>query len=322
MKNKEKYDTYFKELQSIVSSSITNTPSTTYWSFKIMFLIILFFGGLLMMKFLNIYFLIFYFYFLIVQLWFISHDIIHGHYFRGGRKNIFFSRLCGNMLIWLSHSWWMNKHNVGHHVFTNSDIHDTDIRDYDEIFTKNTGKSQFYYRYRKILFWFSLSLVYFNLAIHSYIYVIKNKKYIELFLLLVSFCLLPAHLMFYFWFSGLLWLFVIYLLVGIHLWLVFCVNHIWMEIIDGKDVKKYSWFDLQTRTSRNICLPKYTRFLFWWLDKQIEHHLFPNVPRNKIYILSDLLKEFTSKHKIKYHDVTFWSALKEIHVTLCTWKTR
>lgn len=129
-----------------------------------------------------------------VELGFVSHDLIHGQYFQRPSYNRFFSYIIANLFTGLSRSWWMDKHNIGHHTFTNSDIHDTDIRDYDEIFTGNGGKSPFFHKHKKILFWFATSILYFNLIFRSYEYIIREKKYGEMILNLLSILLLPTML--------------------------------------------------------------------------------------------------------------------------------
>ncbi len=129
-----------------------------------------------------------------VELGYISHDLIHNQYFKSKKTNRFFSYVFANLLIGLSRSWWMKKHNNEHHTFTNSDIHDTDIRDYDEIFTKNPGKSQFFQKHKRILFWCATSLLYFNLVALSYRHVLQNGKYGELVLNLLFLGILPGAL--------------------------------------------------------------------------------------------------------------------------------
>lgn len=156
-------------------------------------------------------------------------------------------------MIGLSRSWWMKKHNNEHHIYTNSDIHDTDIRDYDEIFTKNPGKSTFFYKHRTLLFWCASSIVYFNLIILSYRYILIYRKYGELLLNLVFLLLFLSLLSIQYGFiMALVVFFVIGIMTGVHLAFVFMTNHIGMEIIDGKKIQEYAWLDLQTRTSRNI----------------------------------------------------------------------
>lgn len=322
MENKELYNKYFEELRVKISSLKLLEPTPIYWTFNIIFAVLFYIFWLFLIWKIPLFFSILYFYVLFFELWFISHDLIHNQYFKNKKINHFFSFITWNLLIWLSESWWRKKHNVEHHTFTNSDIHDTDIRDYDEIFTKNEWKSKFFDKNKTILFWFVTSVLYFNLIYLSYKHIFQNKKYLELFVSFLNIFLLPMFLFLNFWILlTLLSLFLIFILVWVHLAFSFMVNHIWMEIIDWNEVKKYSWFDLQTRTSRNIKWWLIINHVFWWLNKQVEHHIFPQVSRKNILKLSKEVEKFCSEKNINYHDVTFRQWLNEIFHTLKTWET-
>ncbi len=322
MENKKQYTLYFEELKQRVFQKKLQEPSHIYWIVHIVFTIGAYIFWLYLVWKISLIYLLIYFYILGVELGFISHDLIHNQYFKNTKLNVFFSYICANFLIGLSRSWWMKKHNIDHHTFTNSDIHDSDIRDYDEIFTKNPGKSIFFHTHKIVLFWFATSILYFNLIFLSYKYILQHKKYGEFCISIWYFFLLPTVLFLQYWFYlSCLVLIVIYMLIWVHLAFVFMVNHIGMEIIDGKIIKEYSWLDLQTRTSRNIRGWWIVHHFFGWLNKQIEHHLFPSIPRNKIIAVAKETKLFCQKHGIRYHEVTFLESIKEIYCTLKTWNT-
>lgn len=310
-----------EELKSRLLKTKLLQPTPFYGSFTIIITFSLYLLWIFFIWKMHVIFSIIWFYIIIVELGYISHDLIHNQYFKNTKINKFFSFISGNLLIWLSRSWWFKKHNLEHHTFTNSDIHDSDIRDYDEIFTKNPGKSQFFDKHKTILFWFSTLLVYFNLIFLSYKFLIENKKYTELILNILNIFLLPLFLFLHFWILGFLYLIIIYMLVWMHLAFVFMVNHIGMEIIDGHTIKQYAWLDLQTRTSRNIAGWEIINHIFWWLNKQIEHHLFPQVSRKNILKVGDEVEKFCKEKWIQYHNVSFIQWIKEIYHTLKTWKT-
>ncbi len=322
IQNKELYSQYFNELRERIYEKNLHLSSTMYGIIRIFITISLYVVWLFFIWDLPIFIIVFYFYILSVELGFISHDLIHNQYFKNRKINLFFSYITANLLIWLSRSWWEKKHNIEHHNYTNSDIHDTDIRDYDEIFTKNKWKSIFFHKYKTILFWFATSLLYFRLIFLSYDYIITSKKYWEFFLNLSNILILPIFLFYNFWlWIALLIIIIIYILVWVHLAFVFMTNHIWMEVIDWDRIREYSWIDLQTITSRNITGWFFVHELFGWLNKQIEHHIFPQIARNKIIAVSDEVKVFCLEKWIQYHDVSFWTAISEIYSTLKTGKT-
>lgn len=322
MENKELYITYFDLLRERVSEKNLLNASPIYGSIHIALSIIAYIFGLSLIGQISPIWIILYFYILSVELWFISHDLIHNQYFKNKKLNYFFSFVSANLLIGLSRSWWMKKHNIDHHTFTNSDIHDSDIRDYDEIFTKNPGKSKFFHAHKVVLFWFVTGVLYFNLVFLSYKFLLQNRKFGELSVSILSLFLLPLGLFLYYWFLGMIWIIsIIYILVWVHLAYVFMVNHVGMEIIDGTKVKEYSWLDLQTRTSRNILGWSIIHHVFGGLNKQIEHHLFPQASRYNIVAIAQITKDFCKEKGIKYHDVSFITSMKEIYNTLKTGKT-
>ncbi|MGE4444333.1 MAG: acyl-CoA desaturase [Candidatus Altimarinota bacterium] len=312
---------YLEELKNHLLNKKLLQPTPIYGTLMITTTLLLYVLGLFFIGKIHIAFSILWFYIVIVELGYISHDLIHNQYFKNTKINTFFSFITGNIFIGLSRSWWFKKHNLEHHTFTNSDIHDTDIRDYDEIFTKNTGKSPFFEKHKTILFWIVTTLVYFNLIYLSYKFLIENKKYKELFLNILHLFGLPLVLFLNFGIMGFLYLSIIYIGVGMHLAFVFMVNHIGMEIIDGNKIKEYAWLDLQTRTSRNILGGEIINQIFGGLNKQIEHHLFPQVSRKNILAVGKEVEKFCKQKGIPYHNVTFIQGIKEIYHTLKTGKT-
>jgi hypothetical protein len=64
---------------------------------------------------------------LFAQVGFLGHDAGHRQVFRSGRHNNLLGLLCANLLIGLSYSWWIDKHNR-HHAHPNHVDHDPDIR--------------------------------------------------------------------------------------------------------------------------------------------------------------------------------------------------
>ena len=70
-----------------------------------------------------------------VQLGFLGHDAGHRQVFRSGRRNDLLGLLCANLLIGLSYSWWIDKHNR-HHANPNHVDRDPDISAGGVVFTK------------------------------------------------------------------------------------------------------------------------------------------------------------------------------------------
>lgn len=320
--DREQYTQYINELRTLITERWLLIPSPIFGSIRIIMCYVLYVAWLFLMPYMGMIFTVLYFYILFIELAYISHDLMHNQYFKNRRINLILTYISGNLLIGLSQSWWIKKHNIGHHNFTNSDRDDTDIRDYDEIFTRNPGRFPLFHKYKKILFWGANFLVYLTLIAQSCRYIFMSKKYWEIALFGLFLLIFPGSLIFHFGFMlGFLVFLSIALLAWWHLALVFMVNHIGMEVIDGDKIREYTWLDLQTRTSRNIRGWVIVDHIFWWLNKQIEHHLFPQASRSHIREISQQVKIFCRERWIRYHEVTFFEALREIYQTLKTGRT-
>ncbi|MCI0801203.1 MAG: fatty acid desaturase, partial [Chloroflexi bacterium] len=53
---------------------------------------------------------------------------------------------------------------------------------------------------------------------------------------------------------------------------------------------------------------------FWYggLNYQIEHHLFPNMPRNNLKKAQLIVRSFCKEKGISYHETSVWQSHKEI----------
>ena len=319
MDTRKLYSAHFEERRTRVQARNLHLPTPVYGAINVGACVAAYAAGLALMPCFPAWAVAVYFAVLFVELGSVSHDLIHNQYFKSKRTNELVSYVTADLLIGLSRSWWRKKHNVAHHSYTNSDIHDTDIRDYDEIFTKNEGKFRFFDRNKRVLFWFVTPLLYFSLILLSYRHVITNRKSGELLMILGNLALYPAFLVMNYGLAIAALAFCgTAALAGVHLSFAFMVNHIGMEVIDGNEVKKYSWLDLQTRTSRNLLGGGVVNHIFLGLNKQIEHHLFPTVSRRNVRTVAAITKDFCAEKGIRYHEVSFFAAIREIARTLKT----
>jgi fatty acid desaturase len=53
---------------------------------------------------------------------------------------------------------------------------------------------------------------------------------------------------------------------------------------------------------------------FWHggLNYQIEHHLFPTIPRNKLKEAQKIVKTFSQEQGVSYHETSFRQSYREI----------
>ena len=68
----------------------------------------------------------------------------------------------------------------------------------------------------------------------------------------------------------------------------------------------------QVLTSRNVVAHPITDFWYGGLNYQIEHHLFPRLPRNKLREAQPIIRGFCRDHSIAYHETSVLQSYKEI----------
>jgi fatty acid desaturase len=58
----------------------------------------------------------------------------------------------------------------------------------------------------------------------------------------------------------------------------------------------------QVLTARNVTGPRWVEFWYGGLNFQIEHHLFPNMPRCNLHKARPIVKAFCQERGIPYHE--------------------
>ena len=75
---------------------------------------------------------------------------------------------------------------------------------------------------------------------------------------------------------------------------------------------KLDYLHMQVITARNVRAHPITDFMYGGLNYQIEHHLFPNIPRNKLRKAQEVIKSFCREHSIAYHETSVLQSYREI----------
>ena len=68
----------------------------------------------------------------------------------------------------------------------------------------------------------------------------------------------------------------------------------------------------QIVTSRNIRGDWWTDLLFGSLNYQVEHHLFPRMPRNRLRRSSVIVQAFCAEIGVPYHETSFLGSYREL----------
>ncbi|HEU0032781.1 MAG TPA: acyl-CoA desaturase [Kofleriaceae bacterium] len=97
----------------------------------------------------------------------------------------------------------------------------------------------------------------------------------------------------------------IYALVGVFLALVFAPAHIGLPIMAEQN---RDWLH-QVETTRNLQLPRLISYFFIGLDYQVEHHLFPKIPHQKLPEAARITQSWCERNGVPYKTVPYLSAL-------------
>lgn len=249
---------------------------------------------------------------LLTQISFITHEAAHRQVFASGPANDRAGRILANAFVGISYQWWMNKH-TRHHANPNTIGKDPDIeQDTISFLTEDAqaqkGFSGWLTRRQGYLFFPLLTLEGLNLHFVSikYLFVTDNVKTRKRELTTI-FARIFLYLAVVFWFLplGLAFAFIgVQLAVfGVYMGGSFAPNHKGMPLIDR--LTTVDFFSRQVLTSRNVGAR--TRAGNWFLamfygglNYQVEHHLFPSMPRPHLARASKIVRRYCAEFNIPY----------------------
>jgi fatty acid desaturase len=261
--------------------------------------------------------------FVFAQLGFIGHDAGHRQIFRTGRANYLAGILHGNLAIGLSYGWWVDKHNR-HHAHPNHEDRDPDVKIGALAFTTGqaaakSGLIRFVARHQRYFFLPLLLLEAVQLHVSSVralakrglrhrtaeaaLLALHGIGYVTLLLLVLS----PV--------KALVFLVIQQALFGLYLGLSFAPNHKGMPMLSADEEADY--LRRQVLTSRNVRGGWLVDHLLGGLNYQIEHHLFPSMPRPNLRLSQPLVRTFCQQHGVPYLETSlldsYAQALRHLH---------
>jgi fatty acid desaturase len=89
-----------------------------------------------------------------------------------------------------------------------------------------------------------------------------------------------------------------------------------MPTVSGDD--DLGFLRRQVRTSRNLGGSPLVGFLYGGLDSQIEHHLFPSMPRANLRRARVVVRAFCAEHDIPYAEQSLHHAYRDVVAHLRT----
>jgi fatty acid desaturase len=240
------------------------------------------------------------------QIGFLGHDAGHSQVYQSRRANTVLGIACGNLATGVSFDWWGGKHNR-HHAHPNTDGADPDIM--IGVLAFSTGRARAGRGIQRLLFRYQAYLVIPLLFLEALSLHASSIRTViapgcrhrawEATLLGVHFA---AYLAAVFYVlppvKAVVFIVVQQGLLGFYLSCSFAPNHKGMPILDASD--NTDFLRRQVLTSRNVNGGWLTDFALGGLNYQIEHHLFPSMPRPNLRRAQPLVAAFCADMDVSY----------------------
>lgn len=245
---------------------------------------------------------------------FFGHDAGHSQITGDRRKSRLVQLVHANLLLGMSQEWWNDKHNR-HHAHPNHVDKDPDVAADILVFTQRqavgrAGIRGWLTRHQAWLFFPLTTLEGIALKIYGFRAVFSKgagdrqsgrQRTVEG-LLLVAHLIAYATLLLTTMPLGraLLFALIHQLLLGLHLGMAFAPNHKGMEMPDEESGERWGHLRRQVLTSRNIRGGPVTDWFLGGLNYQIEHHLFPSMPRPHLRLAQPLVRTHCRSLGVSY----------------------
>lgn len=262
-----------------------------------------------------------------IQSGWIGHDSGHYQVMMNPKFNRIAQLLSGNCYAGISIGWWKWNHNA-HHIACNSLEFDPDLQHMplfvvsSKFFSSLTSYfygrkmnfdsvSRFFVSYQHLTFYPVMCFARLNLFGQSFNLLLSKRKVPnrmeELLCLLVFWVWYPLLVSCLpNWGERILFVIVSFSVTGIQ-HVQFTLNHFSANVYLGHPSGNY-WFEKQTKGTLNIESPSWMDWFHGGLQFQVEHHLFPRLPRNQLRKISPFVKELCKKHNLPYNCASFWKA--------------
>lgn len=244
---------------------------------------------------------------------FLGHDAAHRQIFRSGKWNDWASLILGGF-VGMSYGWWQHKH-TRHHANPNQIGADPDIDLPVVAFTPEQAAQDRAAFFRWIiahqgLFFFPILLLE-GLSLHaSSVHRVFAREHlarrpVEItflavrilgYLALVFLVLSPD--------KAVVFLAIQLGVFGFYMGMSFAPNHKGMPLVPAG--MKLGFLRRQALMSRNIRGNRVLDFAMGGLNYQIEHHLFPSMPRPHLRRAAPLIAEYLHQHDVPYTQTTLW----------------
>ncbi|MGW0119932.1 acyl-CoA desaturase [Streptomyces sp. NPDC003327] len=257
---------------------------------------------------------------------FVAHDAGHAQITADRRASRLIQLLHANLLLGMSREWWNDKHNR-HHAHPNHLDKDPDVAADVLVFAQHqaadrrTRLRRFLTRHQAWLFFPLTTLEGIALKVYGVQALFaKNGPYRTRRERLVEGALLLAHLVGYTTLlltlltpaQALVFALLHQMLLGLHLGMAFAPNHKGMERPDEHaDGDDWGHLRRQVLTSRNIRGGALTDWFLGGLNYQVEHHLFPSMPRPHLRLAQPAVRAHCRDLGVPYTETGFVESYRQ-----------
>lgn len=242
-----------------------------------------------------------------------QHDYGHSSFAKKPKVNKLIHLFFIGLIKGASSGWWIHLHNQ-HHAKPNVIGKDPDVR-IDPVFVlgqkapvktaeKNANKKQKYlypYDIQQYFFPFAAAALFpFFFQFTTVKFAIDKKRYLDL-ASLIPMYIIHFGITYYVFgsiSSAIAYFLIIRLIESSWFTWVAQSNHVVMDI--HEDASSDSWLSLQLRATCNLEKSWFNDWFTGHLNFQIEHHLFPTMPRHNLYKIQPLVRSLCEKHNIPY----------------------
>ncbi|MBZ2197639.1 fatty acid desaturase family protein [Occultella gossypii] len=248
---------------------------------------------------------------LLTQTAYLSHDAAHRQIFTSGRANDWAALVISDLFVGLSHGWWQRKHSR-HHAKPNQIGADPDIGTGALVFIPEDvptrrGFAAWFVRRQGWLFFPLITLE--GLALHvTAIRTVFGREPVKHRAVEITFLLvrIVGYLTAVFWVlpvgMGVAFVGVQLAVFGFYMGATFAPNHKGMPLVPA-DVR-IDFLRRQVLMSRNISGSRVVDVAMGGLNHQIEHHLFPSMPRPSLRRAKPMVRAYCAARGITYTETT------------------
>lgn len=257
------------------------------------------------------------------QLGWISHDLSHKQVITDHRLLQPVIHFYGNIIGGYSYDWWRKKHNQMHHPSTNvigidEDIDTMPLIAWDE---QLATESNHFVRNQHKYVWITLMFARLYWRWRSLQHVIEQRQYKELLFLLIHYLLyalfvasLGISLV-----ASVIFVLAVEIIAGFGTAFVFIQSHNGKEVTANSNAPIHGDFwSHQLNATTNIRPSWFTNYVSGYLNLQIEHHLFPWMPRQLLLEVRPHVQRICKKHKLLYREYNWLQSTRIVYNHLRT----